>query len=1027
MCGIAGIFSYRSGAKPVDGEELVRIRDSMARRGPDGAGLWLSPDRRIGLAHRRLAIIDLSDNGAQPMTSSDGSLHITFNGEIYNYRQLKSELEAKGYAFRSSSDTEVMLHLYADRGPDMVHALRGMYAFALWDERKKGLLLARDAFGIKPLYYADDGASLRFASQVKALLHGGAISPHPEPAGYVGFLTWGCVPEPFTLHREIRALPSGSHLWIDQGGAKGPTRFFSVRDEFLRAEELAESIPAHEAVQRVLEALKDSVAHHLVADVPVAAFLSAGLDSATTVALASDVSKRNLRTLTLGFQEYSGTPNDETALAALVSARFGATHETRWVQRSDFDDDLERILDAMDQPSTDGVNTYLVSKAAAGAGMKVALSGLGGDELFAGYPSFADVPRIRNLAKASAFSPAAGRWLRKLLSPILGGLSSPKYAGLLEYGGTYGGAYLLRRSLFMPWEIEEILEPDVAAQGWRDLQTLPHLAQDIQGLRSSRSIVSTLELDWYMRNQLLRDSDWAGMAHSLEIRVPYVDVTFFRAVLPVLVSGLPIGKTDVASALHPPLPDEVLKRGKTGFLVPVQQWCATRPGEGALDRGLRGWARIVIGKDLSNISDGSPRLGRGKIFAFPERDRRSHARPPDPWHRTQAAAVKAAYRLVNGFLGASAIALWPRKRPATASRVCVFRIGNIGDIVCSLPAIRCIRKAYPDAHLTLLTSPGPGGMPGAADVLEECDWIDELRAYHSEDIDSHSKRAALLKEMRERRFDVWIDLPNNLTTITRQFRDMAFTRIVGAKWARGWRIDTLKWAAQAQTEHLHFPNEVERMLAVVRRAGIPVEEIDFGMGRPARVVARIDRLMSERDLAGRNLVAIAPGAKRSTNLWLSERFAQVAQQLSESGFVPVFLGGKGEAQACAALSAIVGGRCESFAGELSVSESCELLRRCHLLVCLDSGVQHIASAVGTPCISLFSFWQMRGKWRPHGSRNVVLQKWVPCHTCLLEECPNGNRCMKAIEVHEVMFHAKKMLDIGTASAMPETAAREASG
>src|SRR5450432_3286770 len=185
--------------------------------------------------------------------------------------------------------------------------------------------------------------------------------------------------------------------------------------------------------------------------------------------------------------------------------------------------------------------------------------------------------------------------------------------------------------------------------------------------------------------------------------------------------------------------------------------------------------------------------------------------------------------------------------------------------------------------------------------------------------------------MRERRFDVWIDLPNNLTTITRQFRDMAFTRIVGAKWARGWRIDTLKWAAQPQTEHLHFPNEVERMLEVVRKAGIPVEEIDFGMSRPARVVARIDRLMSERNIAGRKLVAIAPGAKRSTNLWLSERFGQVAQQLSESGFVPVFLGGKGEAQTCAALSAIVGGRSESFAGELSVSESSELLRRCDLV------------------------------------------------------------------------------------------------
>ncbi|MGZ5034313.1 MAG: asparagine synthase (glutamine-hydrolyzing) [Usitatibacter sp.] len=1029
MCGIAGIFSYRDNAKPVDGNELLRIRDAMARRGPDGEGLWLSPDRKVGLAHRRLAIIDLSDTGAQPMTSADGTLRITFNGEIYNYRQLQRELEAKGYVFQSSSDTEVLLHLYADRGKDMVHALRGMYAFALWDDRRKGLFLARDAFGIKPLYYADDGACVRFASQVKALLHGGAISSHPEPAGYVGFLTWGCVPEPFTLHREIRALPAGSHMWIDQGGTRGPARFFSVRDEFLRAEETSNGISAHEAVEHVVEALRDSVAHHLIADVPVAAFLSAGLDSATTVALASGASKGNLRTLTLGFQEYSGTPNDETALAALVSARFGASHETRWVKRSDFDDELDAILEAMDQPSTDGVNTYLVSKAAAGAGMKVALSGLGGDELFAGYPSFKDVPRIHDVARLLAFSPALGRGLRKLLSPLLGNVSSPKFAGLMEYGASYGGAYLLRRSLFMPWEIEEIIEPDVAAEGWRDLQTLPHLERDIQGLKGNRSIVSTLELDWYMRNQLLRDSDWAGMAHSLEVRVPYIDVTFFRAILPALISGLPIGKTDVAKALSPALPDEVLKRGKTGFLVPVQQWCATRSGDGPMDRGLRGWARIVIGKNLESISSGFPRIGRGKIFAFPEsRPRGDHKPPERKWHRAQAGAARLAYRTVNGVLAASAVVLWPGARPATAARVCVFRIGNIGDIVCALPAIRSIRKAYPDAHLTLLTSPGHRGMPGAANVLEGNDWIDEIKVYHAEDIDSHAKRAALLKDLRARRFDVWIDLPNNLTTISRQFRDMAFTRMVGPRWARGWRIDTLKWAAQAQSEHLHFPNEVDRMLEVVRRASIPVGEIDFGLERRANVVSRIDALLSERDIAGRKLVAIAPGAKRSTNLWRAERFGQVAQQLAASGFVPVFVGGKGEAETCAAISSIAGGRSESFAGELSVSESCELLRRCELVVCLDSGVQHIASAVGTPCISLFSFWQMRGKWHPHGPRNVVLQKWVPCHTCLLEECPNANRCMTDIEVGDVMFHAKTMLRIGAPAnpAIPRVAVHEAS-
>src|SRR5919109_3056624 len=187
MCGIAGIFAYRNSAPPVDEAELLRIREAMVARGPDGAGLWLSPDKSIGLAHRRLAVIDLSNTGAQPMTTDDGQLRITFNGEIYNYRELRRQLEGKGFRFRSTSDTEVLLHLYADRGEEMVHALRGMYAFGIWDERKHGIFLARVPFGIKPLYYADDGSTMRVASQVKALLKGDAIDTTPEPAGHVGF------------------------------------------------------------------------------------------------------------------------------------------------------------------------------------------------------------------------------------------------------------------------------------------------------------------------------------------------------------------------------------------------------------------------------------------------------------------------------------------------------------------------------------------------------------------------------------------------------------------------------------------------------------------------------------------------------------------------------------------------------------------------------------------------------------------------------------------------------------------------
>jgi len=220
MCGIAGIFAYGEAAPPVDEEELLRIREAMIRRGPDGKGLWMSSDGRAGLAHRRLAIIDAGEGGAQPMTTAGARYRITFNGEIYNYRELRKGLQAKGCVFRSNSDTEVLLHLYEERGQEMVHALRGMFAFGIFDSVDQTLFVARDPFGIKPLYFADDGKSFRFASQVKALLKGGAIDASPSAAGHVGFYLWGHLPEPHTLFKGIKALEAGSTMLVGASGSK---------------------------------------------------------------------------------------------------------------------------------------------------------------------------------------------------------------------------------------------------------------------------------------------------------------------------------------------------------------------------------------------------------------------------------------------------------------------------------------------------------------------------------------------------------------------------------------------------------------------------------------------------------------------------------------------------------------------------------------------------------------------------------------------------------------------------------------
>ena len=592
LCGIAAIFRHIWHSEPIDAARWLGIANQVQRkRGPDGEGIWVSEDDSVGLAHRRLAIIDLSPTGAQPMATEDGLLRITFNGEIYNYKVLRTKLESQGYQFRSNSDTEVLLHLYREHGRTMVQHLRGMYAFALWDAEKSGLFLARDPFGIKPLYYADNGHTIRVASQVKTLLSAGGANTSPEPAGHVGFFLWGYVPEPFTLYKGIRVLPAGTTLWVARGDThSGLTRFCDVAQEIVRPDSSNSSMTRKEISEALSEALKDSVRHHMVSDVPVGVFLSAGLDSTSIASLAAGCSEKPIRTFTLGFEEYRGTQNDESPLAEMAARKLCTIHETGWVRGKDFARDMEKIFTAMDQPTIDGVNTYFVSKAAAASGLKVALSGLGGDELLGGYPSFQNIPKILKVARPFH---AMGRVFRIISETVLRKFTSPKYAGLFEYGNSMGGAYLLRRGLYMPWELPDILDPDMAREGWRKLAPVALINQTIPEGAATFSAISALESTWYMRNMLLRDSDWAAMAHSLEIRVPLVDLDLTRALAPLMQRCLRPDKRMMAkTAWSDKPPENIVNRPKTGFSIPVRQWLMQGGGHVG-ERGHRDWAKIV--------------------------------------------------------------------------------------------------------------------------------------------------------------------------------------------------------------------------------------------------------------------------------------------------------------------------------------------------------------------------------------------------------------------------------------------------
>ncbi len=601
MCGVNGIYAYNAAAGSPKKSELIVTRDAMQARGPDGVGAWWSADQRCGLGHRRLSIIDLSDRANQPMISEDGRLAVVFNGEIYNYPQLRTELEDNGVQFRTTSDTEALLHLYARDGEAMVQELRGMYAFAIWDSEKRGLFLARDPYGVKPLYAANDGWTFRFASQVKALLAGGQVSRDSEPAGLVGFHLFGSVPEPFTLYREIRALPAGHTQWVDEAGPREPKRFANLAAVFAAGAD--QPAPVSELQQRLRAAMLNSVSAHLLADVEVGLFLSAGIDSGALLGLMRDAGQRKIRAITLGFDEFAGTAEDEVPLAAEVARHYDAEHIIRRVSEQEFKDDLPCILDAMDQPSIDGVNTWFVSKAAKEAGLKVALSGLGGDELLASYPSFRDIPQWRARYGTFAAIPFAGWLARKLVMALAPSFAhrQPKALGVLEHAASWSGAYMLRRGLFLPHELPALLGNDVAREGLRRLKyALSIGAQLDPDPGSDIARIAVLEASNYMRNQLLRDSDWAGMAHSLEIRVPLVDWQLAKALassLAILEPG--VGKAALAFTPSVPLPEAVRMRAKTGFVVPTGNWMrhaaspATLPTMG---QASRDWSKLVLNR-----------------------------------------------------------------------------------------------------------------------------------------------------------------------------------------------------------------------------------------------------------------------------------------------------------------------------------------------------------------------------------------------------------------------------------------------
>ncbi len=977
MCGIAAIFGHGVDAPPVDRNELIAIRDRMIHRGPDGEGLWISEDRRLGLAHRRLTIVDLSDAGLQPMWNRDRTLCVNYNGEIYNYPELRQELSARGFQFDSHCDTEVLLHLYSEKGPEMMNELRGMYAFTIWDAKQRTLFCARDPFGIKPLYYADDGKTVRIASQVKALVAGGRVDTTVDPAGHVGFFLWGAVPDPFTLYRGIRALPAGHTLTLREGSLPEEKSFCHIPDILRDAELAGRAAPPASGDQREVlhQALRDSAEHHLMADVPVGIFLSAGLDSSTIAALVSE-RHRDVRTVTLGLNEYRGTHQDETALAEVVARTCKTSHQTIWITRRDFEADASRLFHAMDRPSTDGVNTYFVSLATKRAGLKVALSGLGGDELFAGYPSFKDVPRVANALRRFRAFGKIGRGFRLLTQDVIKHFVSPKYAGIFEYGSSFPGAYLLRRSLFMPWELPDFLDPEVVREGWRRLNTSGALAALCDSLASDRLKVSALELGWYMRNQLLRDSDWAGMAHSLEIRVPLVDVKLLRDIAPLLVSSHPPGKRDMALSSHTLLPDAVMMRPKTGFVMPVREWLLQSFDPlAAKERGLRGWARYVHA-EFAEASGATTSVLRRKHVGRSRRSDRSEN-----------------------------------------SRIVVYRIGQLGDTIVALPAMWAVRENFPNAKLTLLCDQHPHtNYILASGLLRDAGIFDEFMAYPVGRLGPGAPRRAaeLLKQLRERKFDTLVYLAPSARSPARVRRDKWFFRAAGIRSVIGMTGFPTFHPKRSDAPLGALPRESELLLLRLRDSGLRVSlqhpRFDLGLGE--KELNEVNAWLAQQSQidGDRRWVAVGPGSKMPAKQWPLENYDAVVRDLIGAFDIwPVVFGGPEDREIGDGLIERWG-RGYNAAGALDVRAAGVALKRCELYLGNDTGTMHLAAAAGIRCVAIFSSRERPGLWYPAGPGNRVFRSQIDCEGCGLKVCVTRNvECLRRIDPAEVLNACAEVL------------------
>jgi asparagine synthase (glutamine-hydrolysing) len=566
VCGIYGyVGKDRALGAPPALEAAIR---ALWHRGPDDRGVFHVADPRltVSFAHTRLKILDLSEGGHQPMATPDGRYTIVYNGEIYNHVAIRAELEALGECFSSRCDTEVVLKAFARWGRAAIDRFRGMFALAIWDAAERALLLVRDRLGVKPLYYVER-SGIAFASEVRALLATGAAQRRLSPRALSTYFAFGAVADDEAMIEGVRSLPPGHTLELRDGKVSiAPYWSLSVG---ARSEGSFD-----EAVSEIRPILREAVRLRLIADVPVGVFLSGGIDSSVLVALATEASAAPVHTFTVTFDEegYSEAP-----FAAEVARRYGCDHQQVQLSALRAAQEIDAAVAALDQPTSDGINTYFVSKAARAAGLSVALSGLGGDELFAGYGAFRAFARALALASVGERLPGPARAvLPALASAEIAPNRARKLAALLSTRPEPDQVYAVLRAMFTPEQRRELLVlPGVVPADESFVRVPPGLREALAG-RAIEPVTaySALELSNYLVSTLLRDTDVMSMAHALEVRVPLIDHLLVEKVLRVAATHkIRAGENKpLLTALVPSLPKSAVSRQKMGFTLPFNVW-----------------------------------------------------------------------------------------------------------------------------------------------------------------------------------------------------------------------------------------------------------------------------------------------------------------------------------------------------------------------------------------------------------------------------------------------------------------------